>query len=192
MRVRGSGTIPLSAGYSLSEDDTYLVVPDDVGDEIVDMLRDADHALLEEALDESLLVFGDVRRGPGGRADVAAEFAVSVSQAFRDGLPYAASLELSADPAWLRRLNQLSHVQCTMVSALLDGEGLQAVLDNPRYAGISWRSPADAPNLASLAPTYVMSRRRGGRVGLELALFVEDEDLVALVRPAEVLAAPAA
>lgn len=191
-RMRGSGTIEVTAGYSLSEDDTYLVVPDDVGEEIVDILRDADHDLLEEALDESLLVLGDLQRGAGGRTTMAAEFAVSVSQAFRDGLPYAASVALSSEPGWLRQLNQLSHVQCTMVSALMDGEGLQAVLDNPRYVGVSWRSPADTPSLASLSPTYVMSHRRGSRIGLELALFAEDDELVALVRPAEVLAAPAA
>lgn len=192
-RQRGGGTIEVSAGVSLSDDDTYLIVPDDVGDELVDILRDADRELLEETLDESLLVLGDLHRGAEGRTVVAADFAMSVTEAFRQGLPYAAQVPVDGQGGGLRSLNQLAHVQCTMVSALMDTDGWRSVLRQSNYIGVSWRSPADTPSLASLSPTFVVSNRSGdGHIGLDLALFVEDDDLVALVRPAELLTTAAA
>lgn len=187
VRTRGSGSIQLAAGYCISEDDTYLVLPDDIGEEIVNIFRAGDLSLLEEALDEGLLVHGHLQRGPGGKPSLLAAYGITLTDGLRR-LPYAAEVEVPGESDPVKRLNTLAHAQCTMVSALLDHEGLEAVLRNPCHLGESWRPPQAAAGLQHLSPTYLLSRHDGdAHVGLELALFVEDDDLIALTRPARLL-----
>jgi len=72
-----------------------------------------------------------------------------------------------------------------MLSALLDAEGLEAMLRREKYIGTSWRVSSESSSDLMVDPTYAYSRHLSdGRVGIELALFVEEEDLIALLRPA--------
>jgi hypothetical protein len=186
VRAAGGGMLVLQAPYHVSEEDTYLVLPDDIGEEIVDILRDGDAELLGEAMRDALCVQGEVGKNPRGRGMVLdAERLCSPSELLGPRAPYAANVSVAGDEA-LRRLNQLPHVQCTTLSALADDDGLEQMLRaEDDFIGCSWRPPASAKRLQDLEPTYAWSRRiDDGRVGIELALFREDEELVAVLRPA--------
>ena len=53
------------------------------------------------------------------------------------------------------------------------------------YLGVTWRPPSEKQGLADIEPTYAWSRRISeSLVGIELVLFQEDEELVAVLRPA--------
>lgn len=188
-------TLPLSPPYHVSDEDAYLVLPEDIGSEIVDILRDGDADLLAEALRDGLLVIGTIERESRAVLLVVESFVVP-AKALADGLPYAETVALANLESGLAALNALDHVQITVCSALVDEEGLTEVLSNADYVGPSWQAPqrlapgARGASSAAVEPTFVWSRRqRDGRVGIELALFSEYEELVVLLRPA--LLAPA-
>ncbi len=185
IRKAGSGPVTLKPPYHLGEEDTYLVLPDDIGEEIVDILRDADADLLQEALRDGLLVQGEVRRNVRGRGMVLdAERVCSPADALAAS-PYAANVTITAGSDPVRALNRLPHVQCTTLSALVDDEGLEQMLRaEDEFIGCTWRAPASAKRLSDIEPTYAFCRRIDDRrVGIELALFREDEELVMVLRP---------
>jgi hypothetical protein len=186
VRREGGGPLALRPPFHVGEDDTYLVLPDDIGEEIVDILRDADADLLHEALREGLLVVGQIGKNPAGRGmALDATVVCGALQLLESKASYAAELELRPGENLLRALNTLPHAQCTTLSALVDDDGLEAMLREPEYIGTSWRAPASVKALQEIEPTHVWTRRRGeGEVGIELALFQEDDELIALVRPA--------
>ena len=190
VRENGAGVIPLEPPFHVSDDDVYLVLPVDIGVEIADILRDGDDELLDDALTEGLLVVGSMAPKGRGVVELHVEHAMTPAVALAGGMPYAARVEVGGDADPLRELNELDHVQCTMLSALLDDEGLEQMLRREAFIGTSWRAPAHArERLAGVEPTYAWSRRLGpGRVGIELALFVEEEELVVVLRPAELVA----
>ncbi len=190
IRAAGTGVLRLEPPYHLSDDDAYLVLPEDIGVEIVDILRDGDAELLGEAMRDGLLVVGSVVRRGRGEVELHVEEAVTPADALSAGMPYAAEIVIGDGGDPVRRANELDHVQCTMLSALLDDAGLERMLRKEQTIGASWRVPAHAADrLAGVEPTYAWSRRRAaGRVGVELALFSEEEELVVVLRPVELVA----
>ncbi|HEX2675633.1 MAG TPA: hypothetical protein VHM19_03315 [Polyangiales bacterium] len=187
VREAGSGLIALQPPYHMSEEDTYLLLPDDIGEEIVDILRDGDSELLAEAMRDGLLVQGEVGKNPRGPGMVLdAELACSVASVLGKSNHYAAHVAISAGADALRALNTLPHVQCTTLSALVDDDGLESMLRaDEEFIGCAWRPPASVKRLSDIEPTYAWSRRIDAQhVGIELALFREDEELVAVLRPA--------
>lgn len=186
VREQGSGLVALEAPYHVSEEDTYLLLPDDIGEEIVDILRDGDAELVREAMRDGLCVQGEVGKHPRGRGMVLeAEQVCTPAWLLAQNDRYMTTVAVTAADS-LRTLNQLAHVQCTTLSALCDDEGLEQMLRaEGEMIGCSWRPPASARRLQDIDPTYVWSRRLDERrVGIELALFREDEELVAILRPA--------
>lgn len=189
--VRGEAeAIPLSPPFHVSDEDAYLVLPEDIGSEIVDILRDGDSELLAEALRDGLLVIGTIEREGRGVELVVDSFVVP-QKALAEGLPYAETLTLTDLDGALTAINALDHVQITVCSALVDEEGLAEVLSKADYVGPSWQAPATLASPSrgasgpAVEPTFVWSRRqRDGRIGIELALFSEYEELVVLLRPA--------
>ncbi|MCC7538932.1 MAG: hypothetical protein IT379_22090 [Deltaproteobacteria bacterium] len=178
-------SITLLPPYHVSETDTYLVVPADLGTDLVDIFADGDLDLVHATVQESVLVSGDVERKGRGVMSLYAEHAVTVADALVAGLAHGATVRLGGLGDPLRVLNRMPHVRVTMLSALLDQDGLASALGAEQFAGAGWRVPRDAAaELRSIAPTYVWSRRTAEGVGIELALFSEDDELVALVRPA--------
>jgi hypothetical protein len=188
LAAAGSGEILLQPPYYLGDDDAYLILPEDIGVEIVDILRDGDEELLGEAMRDGLLVCGEVARaGKRGMSLMAAQ-ALSPRRALKEGLAYAATVDLASVDDAVRALNTLPHAQCTTLSALIDDDGLESVLRENSYVGISWRTPSAMRRLSSIDPTYVWSRHLDqNHVGIEFALFVEDDELVALMRPARLV-----
>ena len=175
----------IESPYQVSDDDAYLVLPDDIGDEVVDILRDADEELLDETLRDGLLVTGALGRSVDGRMSLEVEAAVTPRDALLDHTPYAQEIVVETLQNALQIANRMTHCQCTMLSALLDAEGLEAMLRREKYIGTSWRVSSESSSDLMVDPTYAYSRHLSdGRVGIELALFVEEEDLIALLRPA--------
>ena len=195
LREAGEGLLPLEPPFHLSDEDLYLILPDDIGMEIIDILDDGDLELLHESMRDGLLAIGTLERSEGSSTrnrsiQLAVELAISPEEALADGFPYAQTLSLRAEPDLVQKVNQLEHLQCTMLSAFIDDEGIESVLRQPEYAGVSWRVPESMGHLCDLEPTYIWSRRRGDAgVGVELALFREYEELVALIRPLALQAA---
>jgi hypothetical protein len=174
--------VPLAPPFHMAEGNGYLLVPDDIGIELVDIMRDGDLELMHEAMRDALLVQGSVERLGRGQMVLQATGVAAPWDALRADLPYAAVVTVGAGGDPLVQLAALEHLQCTMVSDLLDDEGLERVLRRPEYLGVSWRVPADQP--AEADPTCVWSRHvAAGRAGVQLALFQEYEELVALLRP---------
>ncbi len=180
-----SRSIRLTPPFHVSDEDAYLVLPEDIGGEIVDILRDGDAELLAEAMRDGLLVLGSIER-EGRCVELCVDACVAPQQALTETLPFAETVPLLDAESALALLNELHHVQVTMGSALVDEEGLGDMLANAEYIGPSWRAPeSGARRGATAEPTYVWARQqRDGRVGIELALFSEYEELVALLRPA--------
>ncbi|MFW5875660.1 MAG: hypothetical protein ACOCXM_02870 [Myxococcota bacterium] len=184
----GETRIPLSPPFHVADESTYLLLPDDIGMEFVDIMRDGDLELMHEAMRDGLLVVGSMEQVGGGQMELHVEAFTRPTDALSDDLPYAASVLVGAGQDPLARLEDLEHLQCTMVSGLLDDEGLDRVLRRKEYLGVSWRAPADQP--ADADPTCIWSRHVGrGRAGVELALFQEYEELVVLLRPVVLTAA---
>lgn len=177
--------VPLEPPLHVSDDDVYLLLPADIGLELIDIFADGDRELLGEAIDEALVVVGSVERQGKGRVVIHLEEAVGARALLDAGLPYAAEVQVgdAADP--VEQLNALDQAQVTLSSALVDDEGLEAMLRRSEHVGASWRVPPDAKHLEGVDPTYAWSRRlTDGRVGVEAALFAEYEELVVLLRPA--------
>ena len=168
----------------VSDDDAYLVLPDDIGDEIVDILADGDLELLNETFRDSLIVSGGLNR-EGGEVSLLIDCAVSPHDAFRENMPYAQEIKVGGDSDPVQFANRMDHCQCTMLSAFIDDEGLDSMLRAESYVGVSWRTGGGVSKDLVVSPTYAYSRRlSSGGVGVEFALFVEEDDLIALMRPA--------
>jgi len=182
VRLRGTGSLPLEPPYHVSDDDAYLVMPTDIGVELIDIMRDGDHDLMQESMRDGLLVFGGIVRDENGDIELYAEHATTPAKVLKEGLDYAATVALVSGVDPLPEVNALPHVQCTIMSALLDDEGLDKVLRGREFLGTSWRAPASAAD-AGVDPTYVWARRGEDGVGVEMALYTEYEELVALIRP---------
>jgi len=161
----------------------YLVLPTDIGTEIVDILEDSDRELLGEAMRDSLLVLGTLEPGEDFTLDVTA--AISPRKALATEPPFAATVAVGGGGDPLPDINGLPHLHITMLSSLVDDESLEKILRRREFAGTSWRVPPDLrEQLDAVSPTYAWSRRQtDGTVGIEFALFVEDEELIAVLRP---------
>jgi hypothetical protein len=185
LREVGGGVLTLEQPVSLSDEDCYLVVPSDIGLELVDILRDGDHELLQEALRDSLVVVGELHAEGRGGPRLDADWVCAPAKLLSGELGFAAEVDLRELDDALGSINRMGHLQCTMLSALLDDEGLEAVLREPDFVGTSWRLPQSARRLqGGVDPTFVWSRRcPDGSVAVELALFSEEEELIALLRP---------
>lgn len=186
LRQAGRGRITLAAPYHMSEDDAYLVVPEDIGLEIIDILRDGDHELLQETLRDGLLVLGQLERGEQGMQLLAE--ACATPAATLASIHHAEHVELDGSDL-VRRINQLGHLQCTTLSAMVDDDGIENILREEEYVGASWTLEATlAKRLGHVEPTYVWSRReRNGTISVELALFSEDDEIVVLLRPLQIV-----
>ena len=188
VRSRGTGSLALEPPFHVSDDDAYLVLPSDIGMEVIDILADGDLDLLHETMRDGLLVEGFLEKEAGAMALVA-EAVDTPRTLLKGAFPYAASVGVGAADV-LREINSLPHVQCTVLSSLMDDEGLDRALRRSEYVGPSWKVPENtAMKQGGVDPTYVWSKHQaGGRVGVELALFQEYEELVALIRPLELVA----
>ncbi len=182
--------VPLEPPFHVSDEDVYLLLPADIGLELVDIFADGDGELLGEAIDEGLVVLGSIEREGKGKVVLEIEEA-AVARALLEALPYASEVAVGGGADPVDELNALEQAQITVASLLVDDEGLEAMLRREEHIGTSWRVPKDAPHLEGVDPTYAWSRRLpDGRVGVEAALFLEYEELVVLLRPA--VLAPAA
>src|SRR5262245_37298942 len=65
LRRGAPGPLPLVPPLHLSDHDLYLVVPDDVGLDLADTMRQGDRGGLRAALADSLVVRGEVGRANG-------------------------------------------------------------------------------------------------------------------------------
>ncbi len=185
--------IALDPPFHVSDEDVYLVLPADIGLELIDIFADADEELLEEAMTEGLVVLGSIEREGKGKVSLEIEQALTARALLDRGLPYAAEVEVGGDTDPVEEINGLEQAQITVASLLVDDEGLERMLRRPQHIGASWRVPKDAAHLAGVDPTYAWSRRLpDGRVGVEAALFTEYEELVMLLRPAVLAPAQAA
>lgn len=211
--VRGGHrhTLPLDPPFHLSDEDAYLVLPRDIGVEIVDILDDGDRELLAEALRDGLVCRGNIERSPTGEGmELLCEESQTPAELVADPSPdagWVATVPTGPDEEPLFDLAVLPHLQCTVASALFDQEGLEAVLrtaageaDHPPAPGAApeW-GPGEESELpgfvgrtycperageAAGAASYGWARRLAdGSVGVELALFVEYDEMVALFRP---------
>ncbi len=178
------GTLTLEEPVASSNTDAYLVLPSDIGTEIVDILADSDRELLGEAMRDGLLVLGELNLEHDA-PQLRVEAALSPRKALGENPPFAASVAVGGGGDPLPAINGLPHLQVTMLSSLVDDESLEKMLRRREYAGTSWRVPPEVRDqLESVSPTYAWSKRQmDGSVGVEFALFVEDEELIALLRP---------
>jgi len=180
--------IPLEPPFHLSDEDAYLVLPDDIGVEIVDILRDGDGELLAEALRDGLVVRGAVDRGPDGMELVVRQVATPAALV-ENGGPWQATVPAGPGEEPLFDLAVLPHLQCTVVSSLFDEAGLDRARASAEdadegsmgFIGTSWGEPAGG---ADAEASFAWVRRQDdGSLGVELALFVEYDEMVALIRP---------
>lgn len=184
VRERGEGMVELLPPFHVSDEDAYLVLPEDIGLELVDMFRDGDLDLLEEAMRDGLVAIGTVEKQGRGKLALAVEQCARPSELMGE-LPFAETVGIGRAIDPLPLLNELDHLQCTVASGFMDEEGLEAVLRAREYAGLSWRVPEGDRQRAHVDPTYVWSKRLpDGRISIECALFSEYEELVAVLRPA--------
>lgn len=194
VRDGGAARLRLAPPYHASDEDAYLVLPDDIGGEIVDILADGDLDLLQEALRDGLVVLGalerdaDERRAGKRAVYLAVERALTPATALATGLPYADSVPLVDAATTLEALNALDQVQVTVCGAFVDEEGLAKALGEAVHVGALWTPERGGDGRArdgSVQPCLGWTRHLdGGRVGVELALFGEYEELVAVLRPA--------
>jgi hypothetical protein len=183
IREAREGSLALLPPFHVSDQDAYLVLPDDIGLEIVDMFRDGDVDLLEEAMRDGLVAIGTIEKQGAGKLALSIERSARPREVL-DTLPWAETVRFGRGINPLPALNALDHVQCTVASAFFDDVGLAAVLSAREFAGLSWRVPEKDKHLAHVDPTYVWSKRLpDGRIGVECALFSEYEELVVVLRP---------
>lgn len=182
----GADTIVLTPPFHVADDDSYLVLPEDIGVDLVEMFRDGDTELLEEAMRDGLVVIGALERIEGKRGAMLLRIESSATPSeLLASMPYADAVRVALGESPITALNELPQAQNTMSSALIDEDGLSSVLRNEEFAGVSWRVPEGRDDLAGVDPTYVWSRRVSDRrVGIEAALFCEYEELVIVLRPA--------
>lgn len=190
VREHGAQRVALEPPFHVSDDDVYLVLPSDIGLELVDIFADGDADLLDESMAEGVLVLGGIEREGKGRVVLEIEEAIVVRDLLAGDFPYAAEVEVGAGVDPVVELNGLPEAQVTMQSQLIDDDGLEHMLRRESHIGVSWRVPKDEPTMAGVDPTYAWSRRRkDGSVGIEAVLFTEYEELVMVLRPAVLLPA---
>ncbi len=181
--------VALEPPFHVSDEDVYLVLPSDIGLELVDIFADGDDELLTEAIDEGLLVLGSIEREGRGKVLLEVEESIGLRALLEGALPYSVRVPVGGTTDPVELLNSMEQSQVTISSELVDEEGLESMLANETHIGASWRVPANADHLAGVDPTYVFSRRlQDGSVGIEAALFAEYEELVMVLRPAVLVA----
>ncbi|MBX7197566.1 MAG: hypothetical protein K1X94_36305 [Sandaracinaceae bacterium] len=177
-------SIPLVPPFHVSDDDAYLVLPEDIGVELREMFADGDVDLLADAMREGLFVIGTLEKEGRGKMRLAVD-EVDVVERLLAKMPYADTIEVGrgADP--LAALNGLPQCRNTVASSFVDMAGFQKMVRSSEQAGASWRPPTDRKDMAGVDPTYAWSRRLpDGRIGVEAALFCEYEEHVCVLRPA--------
>ena len=186
-------SIPLLPPFHVSDDDVYLVLPEDIGSELAEMFADGDCDLLGEAMRDGLVVIGSVEKEGRGKVALVVETCASPERLF-EHMPYAHRTEIGrgADP--IAELNDLDEAHVTDASEMIDEAGFERMLRGAastkgEHAGVSWRAPKDRKDLTGVDPTYAWSKRLDGGVGIEAVLFSEYEELVMLLRPAMLVAA---
>jgi hypothetical protein len=177
--------IPLDPPFHVSDEDVYLVLPVDIGIELIEIFADADAELLEAAMREGLLVLGTIEREGRGKVVLEIEEAIVPLDALEGGMEYTSEVQVGEGLDATLVLNDLDQAQVTISSELIDDDGLESMLSSEMHIGASWRVPANADHLKGVDPTYAWSRRLpDGRVGIEAVLFSEYEELVIVLRPA--------
>lgn len=181
-------SLALIPPFHVSDDDAYLVLPEDIGVELREMFADGDVDLLADAMREGLLVIGTVERGERRGAHREMRLVVDdaeIVERLLARMPYTDTVDVAPGSDPLGAINALEQFKNTVASAFLDRKGLEKILTKPEQAGVSWRPPADDKQLAGVDPTYAWTRRLdGGRIGVEAALFCEYEELVMVLHPA--------
>lgn len=183
--VAGSevGAIPLVPPFHVSDDDAYLVLPEDIGVELREMFADGDVDLLAEAMRDGLFALGTLEKEGRGKMRLAVD-EVEIAERLLAKMPYADTVELGrgADP--IAALNALPQCRNTVASAFVDMTGLQKMVRAAEQAGPSWRAPSYRKDMAGVDPTFAWTRRlQDGRIGVEAALFCEYEEMVLVLRP---------
>ncbi len=170
--------------FPLAPEDRYLLLPEDIALDLVDILADGDEELWAETLRDGLLVEGACEHYTDGVTRLLVRAGHNPGEWFRSARGYARTLGVgpgSPDP--LQRLNRDAGLRCTMLGGLLDEEGLDRVLAAPCFLGVGWRPPARYA-LQGLCPTWVWSRRLpDGSAAVEFVLFQEEDELSAMLRP---------
>jgi hypothetical protein len=176
-------SIPLVPPFHVSDDDAYLVLPEDIGVELREMFADGDVDLLADAMREGLFVIGTLEKEGRGKMRLAVDDAEIVERLLAK-MPYADTVEIGrgADP--IAALNALPQCRNTVASAFVDVAGFQKMVRASEQAGASWRAPTDRKDMAGVDPTFAWTKRLAdGRIGVEAALFCEYEELVVVLRP---------
>jgi hypothetical protein len=191
VKEAGEGELVLVPPFHVSDDDAYLVLPDDVGLELVDMFRDGDLDLIAGALADGIVALGSIERGekePGKKRLVALHVEeCEPAAALLARMPYAERVGFGrgVDPVPL--LNALPQARITVASAFVDETGAEKMLRQREWCGTAWNPPRGNKQFAGVDPTYAWTRRDPSGVGIEMALFVEYEELVAVLRPARLV-----
>jgi hypothetical protein len=192
IKEAGEGALALVPPYHVSDDDAYLVLPDDVGLELVDMFEDGDLDLIAGALADGIVAIGAIERGErqDGKRRVVSLHVEECAPAAEllTRMPYAERIGFGrgVDPVPL--LNALPHAHITVASAFVDEAGTEKMLRKREWCGAAWTPPRGKKELAGVDPTYAWTQRDAqGHVGIEMALFVEYEELVAVLRPARLV-----
>lgn len=187
-------SIALLPPFHVSDDDCYLVLPEDIGSEIVEMFKDGDIDLLGEAMRDGLIVVGVVEKEGRGKVSLHVELCAS-PESLLERMPFANRTEVGRGKDPISALNDLEDAKVTVASELIDEAGLEKMLracsDKGEHAGVSWRAPKDRKDLTGVDPTYAWSKRLDDGIGIEAVLFSEYEELVMLLRPAMLVAAMA-
>jgi hypothetical protein len=184
LRSRNRGHLDLAPPFHVSGQDAYLVLPADIGLELVDIFRDGDLDRIDDTMREGLIAIGTIEKKGPGRMTLCVEQSARPRELLPT-LPYVETVGIGRGIDPIPLLNALDHVQCTVASEFFDDSGLEAVLRAREYAGISWGMSNRGEHRAYVDPTYVWSRwLPDGRIGIECALFTEYEELVVVLRPA--------
>ena len=155
---------------------------------VVDIARDGDTDSLRASLRSGLLVIGTIERARGGVVDLHVDEMASPTDALQS-MAFAAEVRIDEEVDTVATINALPNVQCTLLSGLIDELGLTRILRRGEHLGTSWRSPGTGAT-ASAEPTFAWTRQLApGRIDFELALFLEYEELVVLLRPLQLIAA---
>lgn len=177
-------SIPLVPPFHVSDDDAYLVLPEDIGVELRDMFAEGDVDLLADAMREGLFVLGTLEKEGRGKMSLAVDDAAIPERLLRT-MPFASTVEVGRGKDPVEELNALPQCRITVASSLVDLAGFQKMVRANEVAGPSWRPPTSRKEMAGVDPTYTWSKRLSdGRIGIEAALFCEYEELVVVLRPA--------
>lgn len=181
----GKKTLALEPPFHVSDSNSYLIVPVDLGLELLEIFRDGDVDLVHELSRDSLVATGSVEKEGKGKMSLSIDRAESLAAVLAKSTKHGATVRGSNVKAIVESTNKLPVAAVTVGSALLDEDGLVSMLQAREYVGESWSS-ADGTSAEKLGvePTYAWSKRMpDGQVGIQLALFSEYDELVALIRP---------